>query len=323
MADSSSLAPEGFALVLGGGGWSAHAYFAGVFDAFAEMGIDLGAAAFTSGTSAGALNAALLMSRVPLSEAADIAQGWGASGTSRPFERAWSGPRDLRLRLRGNVMLMQALMAPRHLREGGRDLARQRVGLYRTRDPGSYYGRLSEEWPDTRVALVAFDAVRGRRVVLTRESSLGLPFRRAVEASMAIPSLLQPVRTDRHVLVDGGVASATNLDVAAESGAVFTICIAPMSYDLSLPPAPVRQLAYGRANRTLAAQARRVQASGQDVLYIRPGREVVRELGLNPLRTPDVARIRHLALQDARRQLRHPIARGLLEQLYPRDSLHD
>jgi NTE family protein len=323
LTDSISRDASGFALVLGGGGWPAHAYFAGVFDAFAESGVDLAAAASISGTSAGALNGALLASGFSVLEAADVAVGWSMSAESKPFERAWCGRRDLAARLHGNALLMRALTPLGRRRGGWKRLTRQRLGLYRTSDPGRYFGLLPDVWPERPVAFVSFDAVRGRRAVLTRESSLGLSFHQAVEASTAIPALLEPVRTDKHVLVDGGVASATNLDVAANSGALFTICVAPMSYDVSLPPSGMFKLAYRKANRTLAAQARPVRWTGQDVLYIRPGHAVIREIGLNVLAAPDSAKIRQLALVDTRRQLRLPRSRRLFEQVARGDLPED
>ena len=194
----------GFALVLGGGGWPAHAYFAGVFAAFAEAGVELGAARSFYGTSAGALSAALLASGVAAGAVADVAEGWGASAGAKPFERAWHGRRDLAARLNGNRMLMRALLPSGRRRGASPRLIGQPMGLYRTREPGRYFGMLPTDWPQQPVALVSYDALRGRREVVTRDSSLELSFHEAIAASMAVPALVEPVRSSRHVFVDGG-----------------------------------------------------------------------------------------------------------------------
>jgi predicted acylesterase/phospholipase RssA len=93
--------------------------------------------------------------------------------------------------------------------------------------------------------------VRGRRAVLTRESSLGLSFHEAIGASTAIPLLLEPVRTDKHVLVEGARARPI-WTWPRTAGPSSRSVLAPMSYGISLPPGMLK-LAYRTANRTLAA----------------------------------------------------------------------
>ena len=67
-------------------------------------------------------------------------------------------------------------------------------------------------------ACVAVDLVSGREVVLTNGR---LPI--ALRASMAIPGVFAPVKTDNMVLVDGGVKNNFPVDVARQMGADIII----------------------------------------------------------------------------------------------------
>ena len=82
-------------------------------------------------------------------------------------------------------------------------------------------GRLLDAAERRRLAVEA-DSVRlvsGERIVLGSRGAPSLSLADAVAASCAIPGVYAPVRLGRRVLVDGGVRSTTNLDVAVEHGA--------------------------------------------------------------------------------------------------------
>ena len=63
---------------------------------------------------------------------------------------------------------------------------------------------------------------------------LALP--EAVRASCAIPGVYTPVHVGDTVLVDGGVWSLTNLDLALAAGCDVAVCVAPLVYDPEQPP---------------------------------------------------------------------------------------
>ena len=55
-----------------------------------------------------------------------------------------------------------------------------------------------------------------------------VPISRAVAASTALPMVYKPVEIKGRHLVDGGIRSTTNVDVAVEAGAKFVIVVNPL-----------------------------------------------------------------------------------------------
>ncbi|MEP7203115.1 MAG: patatin-like phospholipase family protein [Ilumatobacteraceae bacterium] len=70
-------------------------------------------------------------------------------------------------------------------------------------------------WPtDLRLSVCCADTATGARVVYERESGANLAD--VVAASCAVLGVIQPVEIGERVLVDGGVVSPTNADLALE-----------------------------------------------------------------------------------------------------------
>jgi NTE family protein len=55
-----------------------------------------------------------------------------------------------------------------------------------------------------------------------------VPISTAVRASGALPMVYSPVRVGDRELIDGGIVSTTNLDIAVEAGARFVVVINPI-----------------------------------------------------------------------------------------------
>lgn len=87
-------------------------------------------------------------------------------------------------------------------------------------------GRAIEALP-TRFAAIATDLRSGELVALQR-GDLG----RAVQASSSLPGLIEPVRVDGRLLVDGNLSSPVPVDAARLLGARRVIAV-----DVSFPPA--------------------------------------------------------------------------------------
>jgi NTE family protein len=64
--------------------------------------------------------------------------------------------------------------------------------------------------------------------VLGGEEWDDVPISRAVAASTALPMVYKPVEIKGRHLVDGGLRSTTNVDVAVEAGAEFVIVVNPL-----------------------------------------------------------------------------------------------
>jgi hypothetical protein len=76
--------------------------------------------------------------------------------------------------------------------------------------------------------LVATDLDTCERIILGGEDWDDVPISAAVRASTALPMVYTPHRLKDRELVDGGIASTTNLDVAVEAGAEFIVVVNPL-----------------------------------------------------------------------------------------------
>jgi NTE family protein len=76
--------------------------------------------------------------------------------------------------------------------------------------------------------LAATDLDTCERIVLGASGWDDVPISAAVRASAALPMVYQPTRLKDRELVDGGIVSTTNLDIAVEAGAKLIIVVNPL-----------------------------------------------------------------------------------------------
>jgi predicted acylesterase/phospholipase RssA len=76
--------------------------------------------------------------------------------------------------------------------------------------------------------LAATDLDTCERIVLGAEGWDDVPISSAVRASTALPMVYEPHRVKDRELVDGGIVSTTNLDIAVEAGAKFIVVVNPL-----------------------------------------------------------------------------------------------
>ena len=76
--------------------------------------------------------------------------------------------------------------------------------------------------------LTATDLDTCERVVLGVDGARDVPISTAVRASGALPMVYAPVRVHERELIDGGIVSTTNLDLAVEAGAKLVVVINPI-----------------------------------------------------------------------------------------------
>ncbi len=81
---------------------------------------------------------------------------------------------------------------------------------------------------DNELYLTATDLDTCERIVLGGEEWDDVPIARSVAASTALPMLYKPVEIKGRQLVDGGIRSTTNVDIAVERGAKFVIVVNPL-----------------------------------------------------------------------------------------------
>src|SRR5439155_12093119 len=73
-----------------------------------------------------------------------------------------------------------------------------------------------------------------------------------------------------YALVDGGVHSSTNLDLAAKFACDLIIGVAPMGYEPVVAPDPIRRLVRLIPPRALSQETAYARRKGAEVLLIRP-----------------------------------------------------
>ena len=76
--------------------------------------------------------------------------------------------------------------------------------------------------------LAATDLDTCERIVFGANDWDDVPISTAVRASTALPMVYKPVRVKDRELVDGGIVSTTNLDIAVEAGAKFVVVVNPL-----------------------------------------------------------------------------------------------
>lgn len=110
------------------------------------------------------------------------------------------------------------------------------TGLYSNRGIESYMEEvLSKEGRsndfrevDPELLITACDLDTCERIVLGRDEWAGVPISQAVAASGALPIVYEPYSLRGRQLIDGGMYSTTNVDVAVEEGATFILVVNPL-----------------------------------------------------------------------------------------------
>jgi NTE family protein len=247
------------ALVLGGGGITGIAWELGMLSGLRERGIDLTAADLVVGTSAGSVVGAQIATGVDVDEryaaqladpTGEIAARLGHATLARLAAATLLGPRDpQRVRARIGAAALRARTVPQE----------ERIAVIGRRLP-------VHEWPERDLRITAVDADTGEFVVLDRGS--GVPLVEAVAASCAVPGVWPPVATGGRRLVDGGVRSPANADLAADHERV--VVLAPL----------VRGFSRGSG---AAGQVAALRAAGARVVLATPDADALRAIGRNVL----------------------------------------
>jgi NTE family protein len=274
--------PEGaYSIVLGAGGRPGLAYHAGTLLALELHGLSPAGATSLTGTSAGSIATALLVAGGTVEDLAAYTVGASPRAGFEAMDsliRAADG-RRLRLdmgALRYLVDGRRAIAAAGHLR------ARRLTAALAAMVPGMVEIRRRFDFLDGVAVppldpplwrIVAADLRAQRHVFLPGQAPMSL----AVAASCAVPGLFTPVRHGARTLVDGGVHSTTNADLALDDATPTVIVLAPMCDRV-----PKSRQAFS-PDRTLAAELAALEDAGRQVVTFRPSAALRRVMGRNPL----------------------------------------
>ena len=321
-------------LVLGAGGVLGGAWLTGGLNALArETSWDPGSADFVVGTSAGSMVGALVAAGVPPWFMVAHSRGETFSGVldadGRPAAEAdraagavfrvhrglpGLGPGSLRMTatalsnpLRHPPLTLVAGWLPAGVisTDSLKDVVRRAV-------PGRWV-----EHPNYWA--VTCDYGSGKRVPFGRADAPAAEIADAVAASCAIPGFYRPVRIGGRRYVDGGICSASNLDLLAGRGLDLVICLNPLSsIDDPRSANPLdwpSQLSRAANRRRLTHEARKVRGYGTKVVLIEPTAPDLRAMGRN-LMSPDRRdEVIATAEQTVTEQLRSASVRARLEGL--------
>jgi predicted acylesterase/phospholipase RssA len=236
------------ALVLGGGGFTGGVYEIGALRALDLLAVNRTVNQFDVyvGTSAGSFVAALTANGVTPEEMMRVVN----QQVPTPFRDVDRGtlmrPNALEFAQSAALLPLRMLGLTRNVLSHLRattviDLA---VGLAEALPSGLYDGRGIEEYmgavlsdPDrandfrlleNELYLTATDLDTCERIVLGQGDWDDIPISRAVAASTALPMVYKPVQIKGRDLVDGGLRSTTNVDIAVEAGAKFVVVVNPL-----------------------------------------------------------------------------------------------
>jgi len=311
-------------LVLGAGGVVGASWLIGALDALeSETGWSPSSAEIVSGTSAGAVIGALtaagvepaLMAAYSSGGAGDalaeaeargvrVAENTGAMPYRLQLALPPLGPGSWRMAL--STLVRARSHAPAAVVAGW--LPR---GFISTRPIGDLVGQFVEgDWPrgGTEYWAVAADYATGRRTVFGREGAPAARVTDAVAASCAIPGFYHPVKIGGRRYIDGGICSASNLDLVCDRGLDLVVCLNPMSSLARTTPrsAAERVAARVRAQtgRRLGREAKKLREQGTDVLILQPTAEDLAVMGTNFMARDRREQVIERAIRTTARQLR-------------------
>jgi predicted acylesterase/phospholipase RssA len=81
---------------------------------------------------------------------------------------------------------------------------------------------------DRELYLTATDLDTCERIVFGEEGWTDVPISKAIQCSTALPIVYKPVDLKGRQMVDGGIRSTTNVDIAVEKGARFIVVVNPL-----------------------------------------------------------------------------------------------
>jgi predicted acylesterase/phospholipase RssA len=240
--------PSKTALVLGGGGFTGGVYEIGALRALDLLAVNSTVNNFDVyvGTSAGSFVAAMLSNGITPDEMMQVLNS--REGVSELDDL------DLNRVLKPNYLgfLSKAVSLPLRSLELLRTLARigeisaidfgvglaeaLPTGLYSNAGLADYVaevlndaGRVNDfRLLDRELYLTATDLDTTERIVFGEDGWQDVPISKAVQCSTALPIVYKPVDLKGRQMVDGGIRSTTNVDIAVENGAKFIIVVNPL-----------------------------------------------------------------------------------------------
>jgi NTE family protein len=239
---------EKTALVLGGGGFTGGVYEMGALRAFDLLAVNRTVNEFDIyvGTSAGAFVASMVANGVTPEEMMRVLNTALPSAIDNPTLRTLLRPNYRGFAGRMAVLPLRIAATIRHLAGNLGEISMVDVvmGLAEGLPTGIYHNRGIEGYVrdvlsdpdrtndfrelDADLRITATDLDTCERIVFGEGEWDDVPISRAVAASGALPIVYEPYELRGRQLIDGGIVSTTNVDVAVEAGAKFIVVVNPL-----------------------------------------------------------------------------------------------
>ncbi|MFL5907417.1 MAG: patatin-like phospholipase family protein [Solirubrobacterales bacterium] len=236
------------ALVLGGGGFTGGVYEMGALRAFDLLAVNRTVNEFDIyvGTSAGAFVASMVANGVTPEEMMRVLNKALPSAIDNPSLRTLLRPNYRGFAGRLALLPLRVAATVRHLATNLGEISMVDVvtGLAEGLPTGIYHNRGIESYvrdvlsdPDRTndfrdlaadLRITATDLDTCERIVFGEGEWDNVPISRAVAASGALPIVYEPYELRGRQLIDGGIISTTNVDVAVEAGAKFIVVVNPL-----------------------------------------------------------------------------------------------
>jgi NTE family protein len=236
------------ALVLGGGGFTGGVYEIGALRALDLLAVNSTVNNFDVyvGTSAGSFIAALAANGVTPEEMMRVVTRKGKPPFKDIDISDLLRPNLVEFAMKGATLPLKAISALKQFasQRGGVSAMDLALGLADVLPSGLYTGAGIEKYLndvlgepgrtddfrnlDCELYLTATDLDTCERIVFGMEGNDDVPISTAVRASGALPMVYSPVEVNGRELIDGGIVSTTNLDLAVQAGAKLVIVINPI-----------------------------------------------------------------------------------------------
>jgi NTE family protein len=236
------------ALVLGGGGFTGGVYEIGALRAFDLLAVNRTVNDFDIyvGTSAGSFVAGMLANGVTPEEMMRVLNKALPSPIPDPTLRHLLRPNYRAFASRLALLPLRLVAVARQLAGnlGEVSMMDAAAGIAEGLPPGIYNNKGLEKYmaevlsdPDRtddfrelekELLLTATDVDTAERLVLGTGEWADVPISKAVAVSTALPIIYEPVELKGRQLMDGGIASTTNVDVAVAAGAKFIVVVNPL-----------------------------------------------------------------------------------------------
>jgi predicted acylesterase/phospholipase RssA len=236
------------ALVLGGGGFTGGVYEIGALRALDLLAVNQTVNDFDVyvGTSAGSFVGSMVANGVTPEEMMRVLNKGLPSAIPDPALRNLMRPNYRAFVTRMAVLPLRLVALARRLAAnfGEVSMVDMAMGVADGMPAGIYHNRGLEKYMaevladpdrsddfrelDPELLITATDVDTCERLVLGRGEWAEVPISKAVAASTALPIVYEPVQLKGRHLMDGGIASTTNVDVAVAAGAKFIIVVNPL-----------------------------------------------------------------------------------------------